>query len=137
MSEGQKTWRRAEELGFHAADTYDPLSWRSFRDEPWFGAVPTLTAAACATDRIRLGTLAPSVKPRSPVPLGGRASSTSGAGSARRRGRSGAAVQEERRFSAAVATPSTEAGSPGTSTMATLVPLRRTATPPAAPPSPL
>ncbi len=61
-------WRRAEELGFHAACTYDHLSRRSFRDEPWFGSVPTLAAAAaCATERIRLGTLVTSVKPRSPI----------------------------------------------------------------------
>ncbi len=66
-SEGQKVWRRTEELGFHAAYTYDRLSWRSFRDEPWFGSVPTLTAAATATERIRLGTLVTSVKPRSPI----------------------------------------------------------------------
>ena len=64
-------WRRAEELGFHAAYTYDHLSWRSFRDQPWFGAVPTLTAAATAaataTERMRLGTLVTSVNPRSPI----------------------------------------------------------------------
>lgn len=66
-AEGQKIWRRAEELGFHAAYTYDHLSWRSFRDEPWFGWVPTLTAAACATEQIRLGTLVTSVKPLSPI----------------------------------------------------------------------
>ncbi|MET8699179.1 LLM class flavin-dependent oxidoreductase [Kitasatospora sp. NPDC004723] len=63
--EGQKIWRRAEEFGFHAAYTYDHLSRRSFREEPWFGAVPTLTAAA-ATERLRIGTLVTSVKPRSP-----------------------------------------------------------------------
>ncbi|MFD8599025.1 LLM class flavin-dependent oxidoreductase [Kitasatospora sp. NPDC059646] len=68
-SEGQKVWRRAEELGFHAAYTYDHLSWRSFRDEPWFGSVPTLTAAACATERIRLGTLVTSPNFRHPVTL--------------------------------------------------------------------
>ncbi len=62
-------WRRAEELGFHAAYTYDHLSWRSFRDEPWFGSVPTLTAAACATERIRLGTLVTSPNFRHPVTL--------------------------------------------------------------------
>ena len=66
-SEGRTVWRRAEELGFHAAYTYDHLSWRSFRDEPWFGAVPTLTAAATVTQRIRLGTLVTSVSPRSPI----------------------------------------------------------------------
>ncbi len=59
------TWQRAEELGFHAAYTYDHLSWRSFRDGPWFGALPTLTAAA--THRLRLGALVTSVKPCSPI----------------------------------------------------------------------
>ncbi|WP_405012206.1 LLM class flavin-dependent oxidoreductase [Kitasatospora sp. NBC_01539] len=68
-SEGQKVWRRAEDLGFHAAYTYDHLSWRSFREEPWFGAVPTLTAAATATERIRLGTLVTSPNFRHPVTL--------------------------------------------------------------------
>ena len=66
-SEGQKIWRRAEDLGFHAAYTYDHLSWRSFREEPWFGAVPTLTAAATATERIRRGTLVTSVNPFSAI----------------------------------------------------------------------
>lgn len=65
----RETWQRAEELGFHAAYTYDHLSWRSFRDRPWFGAVPTLTAAATATTRIRLGTLVTSPNFRHPVPL--------------------------------------------------------------------
>lgn len=59
---GRAEWQRAEQLGFHAAYTYDHPSWRTFRDGPWFGAVPTLTAA---TERIRLGTLVTSVKPRS------------------------------------------------------------------------
>ncbi|WP_035847103.1 LLM class flavin-dependent oxidoreductase [Kitasatospora azatica] len=67
--EGQKIWRRADDLGFHAAYTYDHLSWRSFRDAPWFGAIPTLTAAATATERIRLGTLVTSPNFRHPVTL--------------------------------------------------------------------
>ncbi|MEV3930954.1 LLM class flavin-dependent oxidoreductase [Streptomyces sp. NPDC049944] len=66
-AEGQKIWRQAEDLGFHAAYTYDHLSWRSFRDGPWFGAIPTLTAAATLTQRMRLGTLVTSVKPFSPI----------------------------------------------------------------------
>ncbi|MDX2295357.1 MULTISPECIES: LLM class flavin-dependent oxidoreductase [Streptomyces] len=66
---GRATWQRAEELGFHAAYTYDHLSWRSFRDRPWFGALPTLTAAATATDRLRLGTLVTSPNFRHPVTL--------------------------------------------------------------------
>ncbi|MER5220265.1 LLM class flavin-dependent oxidoreductase [Streptomyces flaveus] len=68
-SEGQKTWQRAEDLGFHTAYTYDHLSWRSFRNGPWFGAVPTLTAAANATQRMRLGTLVTSPNFRHPVTL--------------------------------------------------------------------
>ncbi|MBB0244034.1 LLM class flavin-dependent oxidoreductase [Streptomyces alkaliphilus] len=66
---GRDTWRRAEELGFHTAYTYDHLSWRSFRDGPWFGALPTLTAAAAATERMRLGTLVTSPNFRHPVTL--------------------------------------------------------------------
>ncbi|MCX4455314.1 LLM class flavin-dependent oxidoreductase [Streptomyces sp. NBC_01728] len=62
-------WQRAEELGFHTAYTYDHLSWRSFRDGPWFGAVPTLTAAASVTERMRLGTLVTSPNFRHPVTL--------------------------------------------------------------------
>ncbi|MEU1276986.1 LLM class flavin-dependent oxidoreductase [Streptomyces sp. NPDC005805] len=66
---GRAEWVRAEQLGFHAAYTYDHLSWRTFRDGPWFGAVPTLTAAAAATDRLRLGTLVTSPNFRHPVTL--------------------------------------------------------------------
>ncbi|RLV01373.1 LLM class flavin-dependent oxidoreductase [Streptomyces griseocarneus] len=66
---GREAWQRAEELGFHAAYTYDHLSWRTFRDGPWFGAVPTLTAAATATSRMRLGTLVTSPNFRHPVTL--------------------------------------------------------------------
>ncbi|CAG7651169.1 LLM class flavin-dependent oxidoreductase [Streptomyces bryophytorum] len=65
--EGREVRQRAESLGFHAAYTYDHLSWRTFRDGPWFGAVPTLTAAAAVTERVRLGTLVTSVKPRSRI----------------------------------------------------------------------
>ncbi len=69
-AEGRKVWRRAEELGFHAAYTYDHLSWREpFRDGVWFGAVPTLTAAAAATERMRLGTMVTSPNFRHPVTL--------------------------------------------------------------------
>ncbi|MEV1062820.1 LLM class flavin-dependent oxidoreductase [Streptomyces sp. NPDC050263] len=67
--EGQKIWQRAEDLGFHASYTYDHLSWRTFRDGPWFGAVPTLTAAATATESLRLGTLVTSPNFRHPVTL--------------------------------------------------------------------
>ncbi|GAA2449541.1 LLM class flavin-dependent oxidoreductase [Streptomyces lavendulocolor] len=67
---GRDAWLRAERLGFHAAYTYDHLSWRvPFRDGPWFGAIPTLTAAATATARMRLGTLVTSPNFRHPVTL--------------------------------------------------------------------
>ncbi|MGW5848080.1 LLM class flavin-dependent oxidoreductase [Streptomyces sp. NPDC055254] len=66
---GRDQWLRAERLGFHTAYTYDHLSWRTFRDGPWFGAVPTLTAAAAATERLRLGTLVTSPNFRHPVTL--------------------------------------------------------------------
>ncbi len=62
-------WQRAEALGFDHAWTYDHLTWRSLRDGPWFGAVPTLVAAATATGRIRLGTLVASPNFRHPVPF--------------------------------------------------------------------
>jgi alkanesulfonate monooxygenase SsuD/methylene tetrahydromethanopterin reductase-like flavin-dependent oxidoreductase (luciferase family) len=56
-------------LGFYAAYTYDHLSWLRLKDRPWFGAIPTLTAAALATSRLRLGTLVTSPNFRHPVPL--------------------------------------------------------------------
>ena len=62
-------WRAAETYGFDHAWTYDHLTWRTFRDEPWFGAIPTLTAAALATSRIRIGTLVASPNFRHPVPF--------------------------------------------------------------------
>ncbi|MEU1307385.1 LLM class flavin-dependent oxidoreductase [Streptomyces cinnamoneus] len=66
---GRDSWQRAEELGFDTAYTYDHLSWRTFRDGPWFGAIPTLTAAAGVTSRMRLGTLVTSPNFRHPVTL--------------------------------------------------------------------
>ncbi|MER5261385.1 LLM class flavin-dependent oxidoreductase [Actinosynnema sp. NPDC002837] len=62
-------WKAAEEYGFHHAWTYDHMGWRSLVDGPWFGAVPTLAAAAAATGTIRLGTLVASPNFRHPVPF--------------------------------------------------------------------
>ncbi len=62
-------WKAAEEYGFHHAWTYDHLGWRSLVDGPWFGAVPTLAAAASVTGTIRLGTLVASPNFRHPVPF--------------------------------------------------------------------
>src|SRR5205823_3905468 len=68
-SEAHHIWRRAEALGFEHAWTYDHLAWRTLRESPWFGAVPTLTAAAMATERMRLGPLVASPNFRHPVPF--------------------------------------------------------------------
>jgi alkanesulfonate monooxygenase SsuD/methylene tetrahydromethanopterin reductase-like flavin-dependent oxidoreductase (luciferase family) len=62
-------WQRAEALGFDHAWTYDHLAWRSLRDETWFATIPTLTAAAAATTRIRLGPLVATPNFRHPVPF--------------------------------------------------------------------
>jgi alkanesulfonate monooxygenase SsuD/methylene tetrahydromethanopterin reductase-like flavin-dependent oxidoreductase (luciferase family) len=60
-------WRRAEELGFDHAWTYDHLVWAGLPDSPWYGTVPTLTAAAMVTSTIRLGTFVTSPNYRHPV----------------------------------------------------------------------
>ncbi|MEV4311317.1 LLM class flavin-dependent oxidoreductase [Actinocrispum sp. NPDC049592] len=60
-------WRAAEEYGFDHAWTYDHLGWRTLVDGPWFGAVPTLTAAAMVTSTIRLGTWVATPNFRHPV----------------------------------------------------------------------
>lgn len=48
-------WRRAEEMGFDHAWTFDHLVWGSLPDNRWFSCIPTLTAAALVTQRIPLG----------------------------------------------------------------------------------
>ena len=63
------SWTMAEQLGIEHAWTYDHLSWRDLRDGPWFGAVPTLAAAAMVTESIRLGVLVASANYRHPVPF--------------------------------------------------------------------
>ena len=65
--DAEPMWRRAEELGFDHAWTFDHLAWRTLADGPWFGTVPTLTAAAIATERIKLGTFVASPNFRHPV----------------------------------------------------------------------
>lgn len=59
-------WQGAEEYGFDHAWTYDHLVWGGLPDSPWFGALPTLTAAAMVTSRIRLGTFVSSPNYRHP-----------------------------------------------------------------------
>ncbi|MGW7410997.1 LLM class flavin-dependent oxidoreductase [Streptomyces sp. NPDC054863] len=63
----RERWRMAEEFGFDHAWTHDHLMWRSLRKEPWFGCVPTLTAAAAVTSRIGIGTLVATPEYRHPV----------------------------------------------------------------------
>jgi hypothetical protein len=62
-------WQAVEAYGFNHAWTMDHLGWRSLVDGPWFGAVPTLTAAAMVTERINLGTFVASPNFRHPVPF--------------------------------------------------------------------
>ncbi|MGK5115179.1 MULTISPECIES: LLM class flavin-dependent oxidoreductase [unclassified Geodermatophilus] len=65
----RERWQRAESYGFDHAWIYDHLAWRSLADGPWHATVPTLTGAALATSRIRLGTLVTTPNFRHPVPL--------------------------------------------------------------------
>jgi alkanesulfonate monooxygenase SsuD/methylene tetrahydromethanopterin reductase-like flavin-dependent oxidoreductase (luciferase family) len=65
-TEAAPLWRRAEEYGFDHAWTYDHLVWAGLPDSPWYGALPTLTAAATVTSRIRLGTFVSSPNYRHP-----------------------------------------------------------------------
>jgi alkanesulfonate monooxygenase SsuD/methylene tetrahydromethanopterin reductase-like flavin-dependent oxidoreductase (luciferase family) len=65
----RELWVRADQLGFAHAWTYDHLTWRGHRDHSWFAAMPTLTAAALVTTRVRLGPLVASPNFRHPLPL--------------------------------------------------------------------
>lgn len=67
--EQRSRWEAAEGLGFAHAWTYDHLTWRGHRDLPWYAAMPILTAAAVATERIRLGPLVASPNFRHPLPF--------------------------------------------------------------------
>ena len=60
-------WKALEDMGFASGWTYDHLAWRELVDEPWYGTVPTLAAAAFATERLRLGTWVLSPNFRHPV----------------------------------------------------------------------
>jgi alkanesulfonate monooxygenase SsuD/methylene tetrahydromethanopterin reductase-like flavin-dependent oxidoreductase (luciferase family) len=62
-------WRAAEDLGWDDQWTYDHLVWGGLPESPWFGAVPTLTAAASVTRRVGLGTFVASPNFRHPVPF--------------------------------------------------------------------
>lgn len=62
-------WRAADELGASTVWTYDHLAWGQLGGSPWYGAVPTLAAAAGITSRAGLGTLVTSPSFRHPVPF--------------------------------------------------------------------
>lgn len=62
-------WQEAEQRGFTTAWTYDHLSWRALRNEPWLGALPLLAAVAASTTSLRLGTLVTSPNFRHPALL--------------------------------------------------------------------
>jgi len=61
--------RRLEQLGYDHLWTYDHLSWRRYRDQAWFAAIPWLTGLAAVTSRVRLGTMVASPIFRHPVTL--------------------------------------------------------------------
>ena len=65
-SVAEPLWQGAEKYGFDHAWTYDHLVWAGLQESPWFGALPTLTAAAMATSKIRLGTFVSSPNYRHP-----------------------------------------------------------------------
>ena len=68
-SAAEPMWREAEQLGFDHAWTFDHVTWGGLPDSPWFGAVPTLAAAAAVTERIGLGTFVSSPNNHHPVQL--------------------------------------------------------------------
>jgi alkanesulfonate monooxygenase SsuD/methylene tetrahydromethanopterin reductase-like flavin-dependent oxidoreductase (luciferase family) len=61
--------REAEAAGVHAVWTYDHLTWPLLKDNPWYGFVPLLAAAATATTRVRLGAQVATPNYRHPVPF--------------------------------------------------------------------
>jgi alkanesulfonate monooxygenase SsuD/methylene tetrahydromethanopterin reductase-like flavin-dependent oxidoreductase (luciferase family) len=56
-------------MGFDHAWSYDHLVWGGLPESPWYAAMPTLTAAAMVTERIRLGTFVSSPNVRHPYVL--------------------------------------------------------------------
>ena len=67
--EARARWKSLEDRGFAHGWTYDHLAWRELAEQPWFGTIPTLTAAATATTTLRLGTWVTSPNFRHPVTL--------------------------------------------------------------------
>jgi alkanesulfonate monooxygenase SsuD/methylene tetrahydromethanopterin reductase-like flavin-dependent oxidoreductase (luciferase family) len=61
--------REAEAAGLPAVWTYDHLTWPLLKDNPWYGCVPLLAAAAAVTSRVRLGVQVATPNFRHPVPF--------------------------------------------------------------------
>jgi alkanesulfonate monooxygenase SsuD/methylene tetrahydromethanopterin reductase-like flavin-dependent oxidoreductase (luciferase family) len=61
--------REAEAAGVQAVWTYDHLTWPLLKDNPWYGFVPLIAAAAAATTRVRLGAQVATPNYRHPVPF--------------------------------------------------------------------
>ena len=61
--------RDVEQAGARTVWTYDHLVWPQLRDEPWYGCVPLLAAAAVVTGRVRIGTQVAPPNYRPPVPF--------------------------------------------------------------------
>lgn len=61
--------QKLEYLGYDHLWVYDHLTWRRYRDRPWFAAVPWLTGIASETTRIRIGTLVANPNIRHPLPF--------------------------------------------------------------------
>jgi alkanesulfonate monooxygenase SsuD/methylene tetrahydromethanopterin reductase-like flavin-dependent oxidoreductase (luciferase family) len=59
----------AERAGVRTVWTYDHLTWPLLKDNPWYGCVPLLAAAAGATERVRLGVQVATPNYRHPVPF--------------------------------------------------------------------
>ncbi|MBM2615668.1 LLM class flavin-dependent oxidoreductase [Actinoplanes sp. LDG1-06] len=59
----------AEQAGVCTVWTYDHLTWPLLRDNPWYGCVPLIAAAAGATERVRLGVQVATPNYRHPVPF--------------------------------------------------------------------
>ncbi len=68
-AEARPRWQAVEQMGFDHAWTYDHLVWGGLPESPWYGTMPTLTAAALVTERIGLGTFVSSPNFRHPVVL--------------------------------------------------------------------
>ena len=68
-TQAEPMWREAEQMGFDHAWTFDHVTWGGLPESPWFGAVPTLAAAAAVTERIGLGTFVSSPNNHHPVQL--------------------------------------------------------------------